>query len=288
MDKFMRNRTLSRGIRRVGFTLAGCLGLLCLLPNLHAQQPATESPSGAEAADRGYAEVAAQNFTVAIKDFREALAEDPSNAVWRNDLGFACLSAGLPEDAAAEFTRVYSEHPEELEVALQLGFLSRQLHRDEDAAKYFGEAARSANPELSTNARKALADLRAARMVDRKQKAYDSLAANRGSGAIANFESIHADDPSDVNVTLQLAYLYAAAGKKMEAREMFAAADRDSDPTIVTQANAGLQEIRRDTQFWFASFYAAPFYQSRFSNEINTLDAKIGLVPSRYFQPYVG
>jgi tetratricopeptide (TPR) repeat protein len=282
MDNIMRYLTFPGRSKTFGLTLALCLGLLCALPNLHAQQ------SGAESADRAYAEVVAKNFTAAIKDFRSALAEDPSNAVWRKDLGFACLAAGFPEDAAGEFTRVYSEHPEELGVALQLGYLWQQLHRDEDAVKYFGEAARSADPEVSANARKALEDLRAAQLLIRKQKGYDLLAANLNYDAMTAFESIHADDPSDMNVTLQLGYLYSAARKTSEAREMFAEADKDPDPKIATQASAGLEEVRRDDQVWFASFYAAPFYQSRFSNEINPFDAKIGLISSRYFQPYIG
>jgi tetratricopeptide (TPR) repeat protein len=288
MDKIMRYSTIPGRARRFEVVMAVCLCLLCLLPNLHAQRLLADGPAGAEAADRAYAEVAANNFTAAIQDFRNALTEDPSDAVWRKDLGFACLAAGFPEDAASEFRRVYTEHPEDLGVALQLGYLSQQLHRDEDAAKYFREAARSANLEISANARKALEDLRAAQLLTRKQKGYELLAANRSSEAIKAFESIHGDDSSDVNVTLQLGYLYAAAGKTAEARKMFIEANKDPDPRIVMQANAGLREVRRDTQLWFASFYAAPFYQSRFSNEINPFNAKIGLIPSRNFQPYIG
>jgi hypothetical protein len=38
----------------------------------------------------------------------------------------------------------------------------------------------------------------------------------------------------------------------------------------------------------FASIYAAPFYQSRFSNQINVFDAKLGLRPHPYVEPYIG
>jgi tetratricopeptide (TPR) repeat protein len=288
MDNIMWYSTFPGRASQCGLVLSFCLGLLCATPNLHAQRSGAGAASEPEAADRAYAEAAAKNFTAAIKDFRNALAEDPSNAIWRKDLGFACLGAGFPEDAAAEFTRVYSEHPEDLGVALQLGYLWQQLRRDEDAAKYFAEAARSADPEVSKNARKALEDLRAAQLLSRKQKGYDLLAANRTYDAVSAFESIHADDPSDMNVTLQLGYLYAAARKTGEAKAMFTEADNDADPKIALQASAGLEEVRRDDKVWFASVYAAPFYQSRFSNEINPLNAKIGLTPSPYFQPYIG
>jgi tetratricopeptide (TPR) repeat protein len=223
-----------------------------------------------------------------MQDFRKALAADPSNATWRKDLGFACLAAGFPEDAAAEFARVHFEHPEDLGVVLQLGYLSLQLHREEDAGKYFKQAARSADPVVSAAARKELSDLQASQLLGQKQKGYDLIANHRSNEAIKVFEGVHNDDPSDASVTLQLGYLYEAAGRMGEARAMFAAAGKNADPEIVAQVNAGLEAVRRETKLWFASFYAAPFYQSRFSNEINTAAVKIGLSPSRYFQPYVG
>ena len=273
--------------RRFGFLVAVCMGLLFLLPNLWAQS-AADTSEGADDAGQAYREVAEKNFSAAIRDFRKALEVNPSNGAWRKDLGFACLAAGLPQDAAAEFTKVYLEHPDDLGVALQLGYLSQQLRQYQGARNYFRVVAQSADPVLSSQGRKALAILGASQLQDRKEKGYDLLSQHRTHEAIKAFESIRQDDPSDDGVTLQLGYLYAAKGRMGAAREMFAAADKDADPKIAAQADAGLEEIRRNTKPWFASFYAAPFYQSRFSNEINPATAKIGLSPSRYFQPYVG
>ena len=73
-----------------------------------------------------------------------------------------------------------------------------------------------------------------------------------------------------------------------DARAMFAAAAKDADPKIVALANAGLAEVQNNSKLWFASIYAAPFYESRFSNEINPVNEKVGLSPSPYFQPYIG
>jgi Flp pilus assembly protein TadD len=287
LDNFMHHSTILAPARRFGLVLVVCVGLLTVLPEIQAGPQADTSP-GAEAAEQAYREVSGKNYAGAIQDFRKALAANPSNAIWRKDLGFACLAAGLPEDAAAEFSRVYSEHPEDFGLALQLGYLSVQLHREEDARKYFEQASRSADPGLSATALKELSDLQASQLRDRKQKGYDLIVQHRSNEAIKVFEGVHRDDPSDASATLQLGYLYAAAGRMGEAREMFAAAGKNADPKIVAQVNAGLEVVRRETKLWFASFYAAPFYQSRFSNEINTAAVKIGLSPSRYFQPYAG
>ena len=284
----MRNFTIIGQARRFGLVLAICIGVLSVLPTMHAALPQADTPFGDEAAEHAYVEVAAKNYTRAIQDFRKALAADPSNAIWRTDLGFACLAAGFPEDAAAEFARVYSEHPEDLGVALQLGYISLELHRDEDARKYFEQVVRSADADLSVTAQKALAELQATQLYSRRQKGYELIAEHRNNEAIKAFESIHTDDPADGSVTLQLGYLYRAARRMSEAREMFAAAAKNADPKIVAQANAGLEEVRQDIKLWFATFYAEPFYQSRFSNEINPAIAKIGLSPSQYFQPYLG
>ncbi|MGB7613287.1 MAG: tetratricopeptide repeat protein [Candidatus Acidiferrum sp.] len=275
---------------RYGLVLAVCIGLT-VLPVTHAgSQPQQRVGAflGAEAADRAYREIAAKNYAAAIKDFREALTANPSNARWRKDLGYACLAAGLPEQAVAEFTRVYAEHPEDFAVELQLGYLAQQLKHYEDARKYFGQVAQSADSNLSTPARKALAELQATELSDRRQKGYELLLQHRSGEAITVFEAIHRDDPSDMKVTLQLGYLYAAAGRTGEAKEMFIAAEKSADPKVVAQAKAGLEQIRLETKLWFATIYAAPFYQTRFSNEINPVAAKVGLKLSPYFEPYVG
>ena len=277
-----------RHARRFGLVLAVGIGLLTIQPESYARAQRADVSSGADAADQAYREVAAKNYAAAVQDFRKALAVDPADNNWRKDLGFACLAAGDPEDAAVEFAKVYSEHPDDFAVALQLGYLSRQLHRNDDAGKYFDQVARNAVPEYAVPARQALADLQASQLRDRKQRGYDLAAQHHNQEAIEVFEGVHNEDPLDASVTLQLGYLYAAGGRTGEAREMFTAANKNPDATIGAQANAGLKEVRRDTKPWFASFYAAPFYQSRFSNEINPAMAKIGLSPGRYFQPYVG
>jgi Flp pilus assembly protein TadD len=280
-------RKLLRHAKRCGLGLAVCASLLAG-PRSYAQLPRTEVSDGTAASDQAYREIAATNYLAAIEDFRRALATDQSNVRWRTDLGFAYLAADELQTAATEFKQVYAEHPEAFGVALQLGYLSQQVHRDDDAKKYFEAVARDAPAALSAQATKALVELRSTQLHDRKQHGYELLAENRNREALTIFEGIHDDDPSDSAVTLQIAYLYASGGRTSKAKLMFAEAGKDADTEIARQANAGLEQLDRDSKFWFASFYAAPFCQSRFSNEISPANAKIGLNLSRYFQPYVG
>jgi len=270
-----------------GLSIAICAGLLAA-PKSYAQAPRSDEPAGIAAANQAYSELAAKNYNAAIEDFRRALATAPSEARWRTDLGFAYLAAGALQNATTEFQQVYAEHPDNFAVALQLAYLSQQVHRDDDATRYLEAVARDAPLAFSEQATKALAEMRSRRLRDRKEYGYQLLAQNRKSEAIKVFEAVHNDDPSDAAVTLQIAYLYAAAGRTSKAKLLFAAASKDADTKFAGQANAGLEQLDLDSKFWFASFYAAPFYQSRFSNEINPANAKIGLNISRYFQPYVG
>jgi tetratricopeptide (TPR) repeat protein len=243
---------------------------------------------GSQAAENGYHEMTAKNYQAAIQAFKKALAEDPSNSRWRKDLGYADVAAGLFEDADKQFEMVYREHSDDLEIALELGYVSQQLHREDAAEGYFQAATRSADDKISTPARAALANLRASQLQTRKQKAYGLLAQDRRAEAITWFERVHEADPSDGTTTLQLGYLYHATGDLAKAREMFQAERDNQNPKIAYQATAALAEVNRGSMWWFGSVYAAPFYESRFSNEINPFNAKIGLRASPYLQPYIG
>ena len=157
----------------------------------------------------------------------------------------------------------------------------------EAAGRAYGELAAKHYDDAIQEFQRALA-ADPANTIWRKDLAFTYLAAGLAESAVAEFARVYADHPEDTGVALQLGYLYAAAGKGKEAREMFIAARQDADPKLAAQAKAALNEVSRDSRPWFASVYAAPFYQSRFSNQVNPLTAKIGLKPSPYFQPYVG
>lgn len=274
--------------KRWVLALGVCAGLLIATPKSYASPQQDGSSPGKAAAEQAYREVAAKDYKAAVLDFRKALASDSANPGWQTDLAYASLSAGAIEEAAAEFERVLTVEPRNYGAALQLGYIFEQLHRTGAATNYFEIAARSPDESLSSQARAALADLRTADLQDRKQKGYDLLAANRRTEAIQAFEAVHTDDPSDATTTLQLAYLYSAAGNSNKAEVMFTEACASPDPAIAVPAKAALRQVHQEAKRWFASVYAAPFYQSRFSNEINPTNAKVGWRQSRYFQPYVG
>lgn len=287
MDRQMRNSEFGRAKRWV-LVLWVCAGLWIAAPKSYALPQQAEGSPGTAAAEQAYREVDTKDYAAAVRDFRKALASDPTNMDWQTDLAYASLSAGAIDEAAAEFERTLAVDPKNFGAALQLGYIFEQLHRTGPAAKYFEIAARGPDESLSGQARTALADLRTADLQDRKQKGYDLLAANRMIEAIQAFESVHADDPADASATLQLGYLYSAEGKPDKAEVMFTEASASSDPAISAPAKAALLQVHHQVKRWFASVYTAPFYQSRFSNEVNPTNLKIGLQPSRYFQPYVG
>jgi len=284
----MRYASKFKYAMQFGLIVAICVAPVNLVTNGYANPPQVQATDAAGAADQAYREAAANEHSAAIRDFRRALATEPSNIQWRKDLGFTYLAAGLPQQARSEFQTVYAEHPDDFGAALQLGLISQGLRRDEEAEKYFEQASRSPDPRLATQARNRLEELRASRQRELKQSAYEMLAQKRSRDALELFERIHRNDPKDAATTLQLGYLYASANRPRDAKQMFAMARQDSDPVVKTQAKAGWDQARRDSRPWFASIYAAPFYQSRFSNEINPVIASIGLKTSRYFQPYVG
>ncbi len=247
--------------------------------------PGVQPQQGAE---RAYQEMAARDYKAAIQDFQKALTEAPSNSQWRKDLGYAEVAAGLPWEARKEFETVYREHPEELGIALELAYLLQQQHEDDAAVRYFAAAAKSTDAKISKSARAALANLDASLLHARKQKAYDLLAQGHRAEAIRLFEEVREADSADATTTLQLGYLYDAAGDLPKAREMFQAARYNPDPAVSVKASAALAEVQRQSAWWFGTVYAAPFYESRFANQINPLNTKIGLRPSTYLQPYFG
>ena len=288
MDRRMRHFANIRNVKRSVLGLCACACLLIATPGSYAAPQQADNTPSVAVAEQAYREVDAKDYSAAIRDFRKALASDPTNMDWQNDLAYASLSAGAIDDAAAEFERALAVDPKNFGAALQLGYIFEQLHRSGAATKYFEIAARGPDESLSGQARAALADLRTSDLQDRKQKGYDLLAANRTAEAIQTFESVHTDDPTDATTTLQLAYLYSAEGKSDKAEVMFTEASASPDPAISAPAKAALLQVHHQTKRWFASVYAEPFFQSRFSNEVNPTNLKIGLQPSRYFQPYVG
>jgi tetratricopeptide (TPR) repeat protein len=247
----------------------------------------TEVP-GLAAANDAYHQMSMKQYKAAILEFRKALAGDPSNADWRKGLAYAELAASSPQDAASDFERVYRDHPEQLRIALELGYVYLQLHDNGRAEKYFAAAASSVDPEISQPARLALQNLRDSEMQARKQRAYDLLGQGDPKAALNLFEQVHAADPRDSAITMQLGYLYQSEGKFAKAREMFESERYGPDPQVNSKAASALEEVNRQSAWWFGSAYAAPFYESRFANQINPMNFKVGLRTSRYLQPYLG
>jgi tetratricopeptide (TPR) repeat protein len=283
----MKNQLRLFRLARILETTMCVLAALMFASAALAAGQTTDVP-GFAAANDAYHELSLKHYEAAIREFQGALAANPSNADWRTDLAYAELAAGSPEDAAKEFKTVYRDHPEQLRFALELGYVYLQLLDNAVAERYFAAAESSVDPEISQPARLALQNLRASQLQARKQKAYDLLEQGHRKEALGLFEQAHVADPSDNTITLQLGYLYQVTGKLAKAREMFEAERYNQDPRVSGQATAALTEVNRQSAWWFASAYVAPFYESRFANQINPINFKVGLRATRYLEPYMG
>jgi tetratricopeptide (TPR) repeat protein len=267
---------------------SGCIFIGLVFAQMPLLAGQTTPEEGFKFAEDAYHQLSLKNYKGAIRQFQKALAIDPANADWRTDLAYAEVSADSPDDAIREFKRVYADHPERLRIVLEIGHLYEQLHNSAMAEKYFQVAESSVVPEISQQARMALKNLRASERQAKKERAYALLADGHPKEALELFQQVHAADPDDTGVTLQMGYIYQQIGNLKRAREMFAGERNNQNPRVSDQATAALAEINRQSALWFGTVYFAPFYESRFANEINPISLKIGLKATRYVEPYLG
>ncbi len=239
-------------------------------------------------AQQAYQELAGKNYGAALDLFLKALEADPGNTPLRKDLAYVYVQQGSWLSAAGQFETIYRAHPEDLATALELGFLYNRMKRDGLSAEYFKAATQSQDPKISESACHALKNLRDDTIRTRKEQGYELLRQNRRSEAILVFEEVYRQDPHDYSTVMQLGYLYDAEGHKKQAERMFRAAADSSNLQLAEQGRSALRAMHGIESAWFGSLYFAPFYTSRFGNEINSLNAKLGLLPSQYFQPYIG
>ncbi|MGH7595315.1 MAG: tetratricopeptide repeat protein [bacterium] len=73
----------------------------------------------------------------AMGNFRETIERNPFCKEAQNDLGVACYIAGKPSEAATHFQAAYSRRADFLEPLYNLGLLSWQIGRDDEAREYF-------------------------------------------------------------------------------------------------------------------------------------------------------
>lgn len=282
----MRSAKASKGWR--AFDKADVLLLLACtvmaVPKGYGQQ----SPAAVDAAQHAYQEISQGNYASAESWFLKALAADPANADVRKDLGYLYERTGDIKKAVGQFEIVFKAHSEDLRTALELGYFSQRLRREDQAILYFQAATQSADPDVQSKARAALESLRAAQLSAIKQQGYDLIQQNRQADAIRALEEARRQDPQDYSVVLQLGYLYSEQGQKKKAEEMFRAASQSPEDGLASRARSALKVAQSSERLWFGDLYVAPFYGSRFDNEYGSFHGKIGLRPNRFFQPYVG
>jgi Tfp pilus assembly protein PilF len=250
-----------------------------------AQAVANSSPPLAQQA---YDQLSKKDYGGAIELFLKALEGDPDNISLRKDLAYTYVQQGSLLSAAGQFEIVLKAHPDDFGTALELGFLYNRMGRNDLAKKDFALAVKSPDPDISSRAVKALENIRGDELWKLRDQGYRLLSEGRRPEAIRAFEEAYGQNPQDYASAMQLGYLYQAEGQNENARRMFRSATNSPDPQVASQALAALRSINGVQGLWFSSLYFAPFYTSRFGDEINSLNGKLGLRPTRYFQPYIG
>ncbi|KXK06088.1 MAG: tetratricopeptide repeat protein [Chlorobi bacterium OLB4] len=151
------------------------------------------------------------------------------------DQAYSFLDKKMYSEAIAKFESYYSKNPNDMKVAMQLGYIYKMLKDYNNAIKYF-EIIETSSP-LTTETNAARDEITSIRNIlnppvqtttytpvtttDKLSLAYAELQAGNKQSAITLFEDYLSLNPGDMNTKMQLAYLYAETENISKAREYF-------------------------------------------------------------------
>ncbi len=185
--------------------------------------------SGAAASlQRGYHAAQAGYLEAAIREYRQAVAADPSNPEARRSLAGALIESGDPAAAVEQLRELLRIDPNPAGAHFTLAETLDQLGAADEALEHYQEAVALA-PRFR-NFRRALARA--------------LIRARRGAEALPHLRRLIADDPQDMAARIDLAELLAASADGEAAREQFRAVlDGDSRPPQRVAAHRGLARL---------------------------------------------
>lgn len=190
-----------------------------------------------------------------VYEFRLALELDPGNVNLRRELAYLLLEMGQRQEAEIEFDRIVREQPEDLLSHAQLGFL-KLARRD-----LIEEARRMA------------------------EKSYEAGYLN---DAMKYLTIAHEHDPMDFGVILRLGQTENLRQNDKEALQWFSLARKAPDERIAREANRAYHNLRPRFARVQASFWAFPFYSSRWQDAFSYAQGKVEFnLPSLPFRPYM-
>jgi predicted Zn-dependent protease len=234
-----------------------------------------------------------------IYEFKLALSLDPGNVGLRRELAYLLLEMDSKPEAEAEFEAIVREQPEDLLSHAQLGFL-KLARRDRDAALPLLQKVLDANAEdeLSDRVRAALElpkqlrkrpDAPRRDLIDEARRmAEKCFDAGYLKDALRYLTIAHEHDPVDFGVILKLGQTQNLLKNDREALQWFSLARKSPDPAVSHEANRAYRGLRPQFQKVRISFWAFPFYSSRWSDAFSYAQFKTELnLPSSPIRPYM-
>lgn len=234
-----------------------------------------------------------------VYEFKLAVELDPQNADLRRELAYLLLEMKEQRQAETEFEAVVARREDDLLSQAQLGFLKLQrrdranalphLHRVLDAG---------AEDELTDRVLTALElpkRLRRRPDVSRRDLFAEAVAmadksfdAGYLKDALRYLTIAHEHDPGDFNVIIKLARAENMIRNDRAALEWFAAARSAPDPEIAAEATRSWRNLSPQFTRLRASFWAMPFYSSRWANVFSYAQGKVEMnLPGSPVRPYM-
>lgn len=205
----------------------------------------------ASPASGAYEALRIRDYDRAIALFREAVAESPSNAGLRKDLGYTLLKIGDTESARDEFGEAARLDAADRQAALEYAFLCFETNRRAEARRIFDRLRKQGDAtaaEAFANIDRPLAD-GIARWRAVVEQSPDNLSARRELARLAEERdelALAADHylaawrlrPADRDLLLGLGRVWKGLGRPEQASAALLAASRGSSPRAADQARA--------------------------------------------------
>mgnify|MGYP001138446617 CR=1 FL=1 len=232
-----------------------------------------------------------------VYEFERALELDQANLPLRRELAYLLLEMKRSQDAERHFRIIVEADPADLLSTAQLAFLLLARGERAAAAPLIERVLAGGDEELTARVRRTLGlpetSPRAAPRpieaapIEAKDMAERSYSAGYLKDALKYLQLAHEADPGDFAVMLKLGWTYNLLGQDRQAVRWFELARYSPDPAIAAEATRAWRSLRPGLSRVRASFWALPFYSSRwrdvFTYSQSKTELQLGELP---FRPY--
>jgi len=198
-----------------------------------------------------------------VYEFERAIALDPTNRELRRELAYLLLAMGRKDEGEAELRKLA---PEPRPALLERG-------AEPAAAPVPAPLVRGASIAPAAHSS--------------KEMGLKSYEAGFMKDALRYFRSAHENDPLDFEVMLKLGWTNNMLRDDAEATRWFDLARRGTDARVAAEANRAWRNLRGDQARVRTSFWALPFYSSRWRSGFTYGQAKAEMrIRGLPFRPY--